>query len=175
MVRLNLGCGEKILAGFVNIDCRNLPGVHVVLDLEKEDLPYEDGSADEILLEDFLEHLSGARQRPFLVEVYRVLKPGGRVFIKLPDLGRIAERYCGVTYGVSSEHKGNAEIMAATLYGGQDYESNFHKWGYDWRSLKTILESMDFRVIDCNSDGESNLLCWVEKWSAETKNTNPKS
>lgn len=168
-MKLNLGCGEKILAGFVNIDCRKLPRVDVVLDLEKENLPYEDGSVDEVSLEDFLEHLSEARQRPFLVEVHRVLKPGGKVFIKLPDLERIAKRYCGLTHGTSPQHEGDAEIMAATLYGGQNYDHNFHKWGYDWHSLKRILEETNFRVIDCNSDGESNLLCWAEKWSAETK------
>ena len=174
MVRLNLGCGEKVRADFVNIDCRKLPGVDVVLDLERENLPYDNGSVDEIFLEDFLEHLSGTRQRPFLMEIRRVLKLGGKVFIKLPDLERIAKRYCGLTPGTSPQHKGDAEIMAATLYGGQDYESNFHKWGYDWHSLKTILESMDFRVIDCNSDGESNLLCWAEKWSSTDKEQFPR-
>ncbi len=162
-VKLNIGCGGKIMSGFVNIDCRKLPGVDKTIDLEKENLPYEDNSVIEIWLQDFLEHLSKFRQRSFLEEIYRILSLKGKVFIQLPDLEVIAKRYCGLINNPPMQHSIDAEAMASLLYGGQDYETNFHKWGYDQSSLRKILEEIGFRVLDCHSDGGSNLLCWAEK------------
>lgn len=56
LIRLNLGCGRNIREGWVNADRSLLPGVDVVVDLEKE-LPFADDSADEILLSHVIEHI----------------------------------------------------------------------------------------------------------------------
>lgn len=79
--RLNLGCGTDIRPGFVNLDSADLPGVDVVHDLRTLPLPFEDEQFVEVICQDVLEHLDYA---PLLGEIHRVLKPGGRVWIRSP-------------------------------------------------------------------------------------------
>lgn len=79
--RLNLGCGSDIRQGYVNLDRVSLPGVDVAHDLEKLPLPFEDGSFDEILCQDVLEHLDYV---PLMRELHRILVPGGTLVIRVP-------------------------------------------------------------------------------------------
>jgi SAM-dependent methyltransferase len=64
----------------VNLNIGPFPNVDIVSDAHE--LPYEDGSVDAIYVEAVLEHL----QRPAVAvaEMYRVLRPGGRVFASTP-------------------------------------------------------------------------------------------
>jgi SAM-dependent methyltransferase len=80
-LRLNLGCGFKRFEGFVNVDGFGNPDVK--WDLNKMPWPWSDNSVDEIAMHHVLEHLQdwwGA-----LRECARILQPGGRLEIRVPD------------------------------------------------------------------------------------------
>lgn len=80
-LRLNLGCGFDARPGdYINVDWETRPGVDMRLDLDRTPWPWEDGSVDEILALNLLEHLEMNRVWP---EVYRILKPGGRITIEV--------------------------------------------------------------------------------------------
>jgi len=82
--RLHIGCGRRLLPGWVNADLvAHQPGV--VTDVALTDLPYETGSVDEILAEHVLEHLSFAEEALAWPEMARVLRPGGRLVLEVPD------------------------------------------------------------------------------------------
>jgi len=166
-IKLNCGAGGVILSkedGWINIDIRQLDGIDLVLDLENNDFPYEDNSVDEIRLQDFLEHLSKDRQLPFLNEVHRVMKLNGKLFIQLPDLETLSKRYCNVLENPTKlQHPLDAYQLSSALYGGQEYEGNFHKWGYDQYTLSLILEEAGFSIREIGSDGGQNLLCHAQK------------
>jgi predicted SAM-dependent methyltransferase len=49
--RLNFGCGEKILSGYVNVDIVKRPGVDKVIDLEKTPLRVFPASSIEVVIE----------------------------------------------------------------------------------------------------------------------------
>jgi SAM-dependent methyltransferase len=51
-------------------------------DLERDPLPWRDGSMDSITCMQVIEHLKEAS--PFIREAKRVLKPGGRIFFETP-------------------------------------------------------------------------------------------
>lgn len=78
--RLNLGCGEKKLPGYVNVDVCGQPDVKC--DLGTFPWPFEDESADEILAEHFLEHVADYERTVF--EIHRILKPNGVFHFKVP-------------------------------------------------------------------------------------------
>lgn len=79
---LDVGCGAAKTPGAVGVDRWPAPGVDVVADMENACLPFCDGVFDEARLIDSLEH---AASPPAVVgEVARVLKPGGRLFARVP-------------------------------------------------------------------------------------------
>lgn len=79
-MRLNLGCGEKRLDGYVNVDACGEPDVRC--DLASFPWPWPDGSVDEVLAEHFLEHVADYERT--VLEVSRVLRPGGLFRFKVP-------------------------------------------------------------------------------------------
>ena len=81
--RLHVGSGRARLEGWVNIDLQALPGVDVVADVTKG-LRFRDAEA--VFAEHFLEHLAIADAINFLLEVHRVLEPGGWLRLSTPNL-----------------------------------------------------------------------------------------
>lgn len=84
MAKLNLGCGNKPIDGFVNHDLtKHSPYVDVAWDLNDLPWPWEDESFEKIAALSVLEHL---RQRLLdsMNELWRLLAPGGVAVIKLP-------------------------------------------------------------------------------------------
>jgi predicted SAM-dependent methyltransferase len=84
LIKLNLGCADNILPGYINIDHKVFPGfenVVVQMDLN-QGLSYPGDSADVILASDVLEHLTN--QINIMNECWRVLKMGGIFDILIP-------------------------------------------------------------------------------------------
>ncbi len=79
-MKLNLGCCDATLPGFVNVDRIPGPGVEVV-DLSQP-WPWPDNSCDLVRAWDIIEHLPDKIQT--MNETWRVLRPGGRAEIAVP-------------------------------------------------------------------------------------------
>jgi len=81
-MKLNLGCGSKILPGYINVDKHNVEGLDSVQDLNSERWRWRSGSVDEIIGDNVLEHLDDVPH--FFRECGRVLKPGGLLKVWVP-------------------------------------------------------------------------------------------
>lgn len=81
-MKINLGCNDFKLDGFINIDSDPVTKPDLVADASH--LPYEDNTVDEIYAGHLLEHFS--YNEDVLVEWKRVLKDGGRITITVPDI-----------------------------------------------------------------------------------------
>lgn len=79
MLRLNLGCSDYHLPGYVNVDIA--PPADVVADL-RERWPWGDSEVQEIVAFDVFEHLPSIIHT--LNEAHRVLAAGGRLHFKVP-------------------------------------------------------------------------------------------
>ena len=100
-MKLNIGSGYRRIDGFINIDsvdCVDDNGnqyTDIVLDIEKERLPFEDNSVDEIACYEVLEHIGFDKNNPdgqealifVMNEMWRVLKPDGLLKGKVPREG----------------------------------------------------------------------------------------
>tara|TARA_Y200000002_G_scaffold339006_1_gene308719 strand:- start:116 stop:673 length:558 start_codon:yes stop_codon:yes gene_type:complete len=85
-MKLNLGCGNKIKDGYVNIDKFDVYNIDIKHDLEKFPYPFENNSVEEILLSHVLEHIG---QEPdifikILKEFYRICKNEAIIHINVP-------------------------------------------------------------------------------------------
>lgn len=80
-MKLNLGCAGLTMVNFVGVDKYPGIGVDIVMDLNK-DWDFKDGSIDEIFASHLIEHLDNFDH--FMRECYRVLKPKGKMAIRVP-------------------------------------------------------------------------------------------
>jgi len=80
--KLNLGCGNDIKEGWINLDKIKLKDVDVVYDLNKLPLPFKDSSIDYILCNNILEHIDDYIS--LLKDCHRILKKDGEIEIILP-------------------------------------------------------------------------------------------
>jgi ubiquinone/menaquinone biosynthesis C-methylase UbiE len=82
MIRLNLGSGDDYKTGFINVD--NSPHLKKDLewDLDSYPYPYQESSVDYIYAYGIIEHIDNLKQ--FLEEMYRILKPGGKIRFRVP-------------------------------------------------------------------------------------------
>ena len=80
-MKLNIGCGNTIKPGWINLDQFDGPGVNVVCDVTKG-MPFPDNTFDHILAQMVFEHLTN--WETVLMECHRVLRPGGTIQIIVP-------------------------------------------------------------------------------------------
>jgi len=81
---LNIGAGEKLMEGAVNIDTLELPGIDKVCDIRY--LTFENNEFDEVYAEYILCQIESSQDfKKAMNEVWRVLKPGGLFHIKVPN------------------------------------------------------------------------------------------
>lgn len=144
-MKLNLGCGNDIRPkgeGWINVDIRRLEGVDEVADVRDLSI-FRDGCAEEILANDLLEHIPPADVPTALREWRRVLKPGGKLSLRIPDLKRIARRFLA---GSLPEDEAMLLIYGdqSPEWGGTEFGS--HKAGYTDQQITNLLTQYDLWV-----------------------------
>lgn len=140
---VHLGCGEIDKPGWVNVDARSFPHVHVVTQRPDRLSLFPDGSVDLVYLSHVLEHLPRARIGSALSEFFRILRPGGTVRVSVPDFDLLVEMY----------QSSGRNVMAITqpLMGGQRSEWDFHYTVFNRPHLQGLLEGAGFEdVAECN-------------------------
>lgn len=85
-VNVNLGAGESLISGFINVDIVPKPGIDIVCDLEKYPWPFPSGSVNLLVASQLVEHIDphGGNFIRFMDEAWRVLKTDGQFMIATP-------------------------------------------------------------------------------------------
>jgi 2-polyprenyl-3-methyl-5-hydroxy-6-metoxy-1,4-benzoquinol methylase len=95
---IDLGCGEGVLVKDYRAKGYDIIGMD--LNYESEHIirssilatGYPDASFDVVLCMDVIEHLTFADQERALTEMARLLKPGGKLLLTVPNLSHLASR-----------------------------------------------------------------------------------
>ena len=138
ILRLNLGCGQQYLKDFVNIDIREDVDADLRCDVSKLNY-FADNSVDLIYASDIVEHFGWRETEGLLQEWYRVLKVGGQIYVRTPDLERWAK-------ALLSQARPEEEVIM-NIFGGQEYLENTHKSIFTKSLLKKKLEEAGFHDI----------------------------
>ena len=141
-IRLNLGCGDKILDGYVNVDVvesRAGKRPDVICDLH-ELSAFESNYADEILAVHVVEHFWQWEVVDILKEWTRVLKPGGKMILECPNLISAAEEFLKNPEEAALGGAAGQRSMWV-FYGDPGWRDPLmiHRWGYTPRSLATVM------------------------------------
>lgn len=121
-VRLNIG-GKDERDGWTLIDRK----------VGKEAYPlgdYADGSVDEVYASHILEHFGSRESQDVLNEWVRVLKPGGRIRVAVPDF-----RWCCQNYLAD-----RPDMYGSYIMGGQTGPDDFHHALFDEAGLRLMMQ-----------------------------------
>jgi len=84
---LDVGCGRSKYPGATGIDVSSETDADIVADLDELPWPIDDGSFDQILLQDVIEHLASPLDT--LAELHRIGRPGARIHIRTPHFSSV--------------------------------------------------------------------------------------
>lgn len=148
--RLNLGCGHVALNGYVNVDVRELPGVDVVAPVDS--LPFGPDGVAEIFSAHVLEHFPQvALERQLLPYWFGLLAPGGTFRAVVPDVDAMFDQYRAGEISFDN--------LREVVYGGQEYDGDFHHTAFTPASLAALLEAAGFVDTEVIARGRVNGAC----------------
>jgi predicted SAM-dependent methyltransferase len=142
-MKLHLGCGEKILEGYTNIDLYN-PKAEVKADIAK--LPYDENSADEIYNCHVIEHSDYFEAMEWIKEWKRVLKPGGSLVMETPDLTLLCQKY--MASSVNDRVKLYPTFFAKAWLPGEVHKFLYSKEQMVWTLYTLGFEDVQFHYPD---------------------------
>jgi len=151
LLKLHLGCGARILDGWINIDAIWRPRV-VVLGLPKGLNAFNDDTIQYIYSCHLLEHLEYRKEAlRLLKKCHQLLAPGGVMRLAVPDMEPILEAYVKSDtefFRIQSQRYHPSwcttkleHLMYALQQDGQ------HKYGYDFETLQKALLQAGFEKV----------------------------
>lgn len=150
-VRLNLGCGDKIIPGYINVDIVDsrlgkIPDLFA--DVTKLDA-FPSECADEILTVHVVEHINRWEVVDVLMEWKRLLKPGGVLVTECPNLLEACRLIVEDPKTALASDK-RAQRTMWVLYGDPAHKDPLmgHRWNYTPESLAVVLMKAGFVKIE---------------------------
>lgn len=159
-IKLNIGGGGLPIPGFIEVDRRSGGEAYPLRIPDHPDLSSQfeqagqkyrqganpgerywelaDDSVDEIRASHVLEHFGHRQVMDVLREWVRVLKPGGRIRIAVPDFAQCVKHY--------TDDDTNLPIMGY-IFGGQSDENDYHKSAFDQGLLSEMLRALGINDI----------------------------
>ena len=149
--KINLGCGQVQIEGYLNIDKRRLPGVDIVADVNN--LPFEKETVLELFSSHLIEHFPEEElKRQLLPSWYNLIKKGGMLRTVLPDSVTMMEQYLKDDFPF--------ERLRMVTFGAQDYDGDFHYNMFSKESLKNLFLEVGLVNIEFPVIGRWNSGCY---------------
>lgn len=138
-----MGAGDDRRDGYLGVDCRLAKATDILADIRK--LPFKDVCAEVILALDVIEHVQRYELDMVFVELLRIMKSNGELYIKTPNLNSLAQAYI----------KGEIpfEEFERKIYGGQLYLEDTHKTGFNPDMIVRRLKEAGFGEIEIQEIG----------------------
>jgi GT2 family glycosyltransferase len=144
-IKLNIGGGGIHHPGFLSVDLYD-KRADILMDITK--LDFEDNSVSEIIASHVFEHLNPYHSLNILQEWRRVLKPGCKLAMEMPDIEQLCKRFVTATtgerYGILNAIYGSVNT---TGEGGPDNITSPHLFGWWPQSIHDHLHNAGFRNI----------------------------
>ena len=140
-MKLHLGCQEKYLEGYVNIDLP--PEAHTVrkakVDLEADvrTLAYEPETIEEVRAHHLLEHFSRQEALILLARWHRWLNVGGLLHVETPDFEESAKKF--VVAPLDDQF-----VLARHIFGSQEAPWAIHQDFWSEEKYRYVLRELGF-------------------------------
>ena len=147
---MKLQIGSSIVRGiyktdeWINLDIVKFEGVDIVADAS-EHIPLETGSVDEIRCIHVLEHVTRDKYPLMLREMHRVLKPGGVLYVEVPDFKGTIDNLLAA---FNSNDVEAIHIWTTSVYGKNERAGMAHHWGFYEGLLRREFRHQGFKEVD---------------------------
>ena len=143
---INVGCGPNYLESdsikWINTDLHKDAGFRVDQEWDfLQPIPLPAASVDFILAWHVLEHAGLSERDGMVNDWYRVLKPGGKLAVAVPNIIDLLGRY----------QRGEFDwyILMVNIYGPWNgFIGDLHRWGYNYDELADVLRKAGFGQVD---------------------------
>lgn len=139
-MKLHIG-GIEAKPDWKILNVQRLPGVDYVGDI-RDLSQFADRSVEQVYASHVLEHVGQAHMQETINGVFRVLRPGGRFMISVPDMDILCHTF--ISPVADAAMKWHAMRM---MFGGQVDASDFHYIGLNFQFLHSFLFEAGFADI----------------------------
>lgn len=145
-MKLHVGCGNKFIKGFKHLDLINYSHIDYICNFTDMKGVIDDNSIDEIYCCHALEHIPRKYNQEnkyrhiedCIQEFFRVLKPGAKLRIAVPNFEAILNHY---------QKNKDIKILYGLIYGGCKNEFDLHYTPFNFKILEEILKGKNFSNI----------------------------
>ena len=137
LLKINIGCWNTRLPGWKSLDIRPEVKPDFVADMGY--LPFEKNTVAELYASNCLEHISHTETLAVLREWHRVLVPGGKLWLSVPDFEVVIKNY--------AKH-GLNDYLINLLYGEQNGKYAYHYISFSWPNLRELLDKAGFQSAE---------------------------
>lgn len=140
-MKLNIGCGGRRLPGYTGVDAVQRPAADIVAKADK--IPLADKSVDEIIALHLWEHFYRWECDDVIKEWKRLLQPGGRLVLELPNLIKCCQNLLS---GRMEGGKHPDQLSYFGLYGDTRPKDPFmtHRFGWTPQTITEFLKAAGF-------------------------------
>lgn len=138
-MRLNIGSGGVRYSNSINLDLEKHPNVDIDIEGDvRKGLSFKDETFKEVLLIHVIEHIERKYHNKVLDEIWRVLKPNGRLIMGFPDFIECAKRF------IENRNGGRWSFYHDTIFGQQTRKGDYHVTAIERQNITDKLISCGF-------------------------------
>jgi SAM-dependent methyltransferase len=137
-MKINIGAGDVKLEGYVTLDYDSATNPDYVVDIEKDNLPFEDSTVETVVAHHILEHL-GEGYFHCLQELYRVCKHGAIIDIRVPH-------HRHESFAADPTHRRPITVIGLQLF-SKKFNQHCREEGYASSRLGQYF-GVDFEILD---------------------------
>lgn len=136
-LKLNIGAGYLHIDGYLSLDLYN-----ETADIKSDiiNIPFKENSIEEIVSFHVLEHVLPTTVEEAIKEWYKLLMPGGKLIIELPNILAICDDFSKVNYG-------DKFTLLYYMYCNPQLLGHAHLYGWWPESMYNLLYNFGFRDI----------------------------
>ncbi len=141
LMRLHIG-GREAREGWKILDVEDRPEVDFVTDMRDLSM-IDDASCSDVYMSHVLEHVALGEVLPVLNDLHRILAPGGKLYIAVPDTEVLAEMLLDPELDTPSKF-----FVMRMMFGGQMSQHDFHCIGFTFDFLVDYLAAIEFESVE---------------------------